>query len=75
MTENNIICPFCNNEFVKTKKQIVFCSRKCAVNSKSKKPQKEELMSLLSNMSMIKIGEKFGVSRISVWNWCKSYEI
>ena len=61
--------------FVKTKKHVKFCSKKCANESRSKKPEKEVLKSLLSQMSMAKVGEKFGVSRISVWNWCKSYEI
>jgi transposase len=73
--DSNSICAFCKNKFVKTKKHVKFCSKKCANESRSKKPEKEVLKSLLSQMSMAKVGEKFGVSRISVWNWCKSYEI
>ena len=66
------ICKNCKKEVAK-RKNNKFCSKKCMGEFRSQKPNKETLTNLLNDISMSKIGEKYGVSRVAVWKWCKSY--
>ena len=56
-------------------RQVSSCSDSC-VNLKSRKverPSKEQLMSDMHDMSMVKVGAKYGVSDNAVRKWLKTY--
>lgn len=59
------------------KKQIKFCSQKCFDPTKRKveRPSIETLLEDIKNMSMVKVGKKYGVSDNAVRKWLKSYKI
>ncbi len=55
-----------------------FCSTECMAISNRKvkiRPSKEELKTLLWEISTVKIAEKYGVSDKAVEKWAKSYGI
>jgi very-short-patch-repair endonuclease len=75
-----IICnnKFCQKEFEvkeKCKKMRKFCCASCHAMNMRKvlRPSKEELDLLIKEMSMIKIGKKYGVSDRAVRKWIKFY--
>lgn len=41
----------------------------------SKCPSKEQLLQDIKNMSMVKVGKKYGVSDNTIRKWCKRLEI
>lgn len=67
------ICPICGtNKKERTAKMCIECYTK---QRSSKMPNKEELIELLLNYSMIKIGERFNVSDNAVRKWCRKYNL
>jgi len=70
-------CKHCQGEFIAGDIEQSFCSEKCGGlhRRKIERPSKEELEKLLTEMSMVKIGKKFGVSDNSIRKWCRSYGI
>lgn len=71
--KNKTLCPLCNTRY----KDIT--AKMCAECYKNKRieniPSKEELEKLIGTMSMVKIGEVYGVSDNAVRKWCVKYDI
>ena len=70
----------CGKQFVCIKyknKQRKYCSYECfkRFNTNPNKPSKEELEKLINEISFVKLGEKYGVSDVTIKNWCKRYGI
>jgi len=57
--------------------QKKYCSYDCSYKASKKyvRPSKEELMGLVSSISMLKIAERFGATDNLIRSWCKDYEI
>lgn len=66
-------CPTCKKEVFGTK----YCSNECVHYGSRvvRRPSKEELSSLMTVMSWVKIGEQFNVSDNAVRKWAKRYEL
>lgn len=67
-------CPECNKQIPSNR---VYCSEPCkklAVTSKLM-PNKEQLISDISEMPMTHVGKKYKVSDNSIRKWCKKLEI
>jgi hypothetical protein len=71
------ICLCCGKEFVirPSQKARKFCSAMCACLSQRKvvRPSCNQLAEMIKTISMVKIGEQFGVSDNTVRKWAKSY--
>jgi hypothetical protein len=54
-----------------------YCSDKCSKLAKRKvdRPEKDELIELLTKYSWVKVGDIFGVSDVAVRKWAKTYGI
>jgi len=50
-------------------------TKKAITKTKANRPSKEQLIHDIETMSMVKVGEKYGVSDNAVRKWCKNYEI
>lgn len=74
-TNNETKCSICGRNFLKIKKNKKFCSSQCYNKSRLKRPDMKVISDLLLKFSMKEIGEQFGVSKVSVWKWCKFYGI
>ena len=50
---------------------------KCSAKHKRtvERPSREELKGLTRNLSMVKVGEMFGVSDNAIRKWCKDYDL
>lgn len=72
---NNKICPYCKKEFKAHNKKIIHCSRSCANYNRYNTvlPTKEELIELIPNMTLSKIGEKYDMSTRSIKIVMKKY--
>ena len=81
-------CDNCGKSFSRRENNLTknnkrnFCTKECNLekfksnNRKiSKKPEKEVLLDLILNNSMLQVGKMFGVSDNSVRKWCKSYDL
>lgn len=78
-------CLICNNVFDPGKTNKTNCSVEC--NNKSKapdlgryrkvkdRPSKEELKTMINEMSWVGIGRKYGVSDNAVRKWARKYEL
>lgn len=70
------VCKSCGNEFYSDKKNKKYCSIECSAKGLSKIPPKEELENLIKiNASNTKISKIYNVSRSTVINWRKRYDI
>ena len=75
------LCFVCESLFSPSTSSQLFCSKKCSlenrINSRKVKdrPSKEELQIMISEMSWVGIGRKYGVSDNSVRKWAKKYEL
>ena len=70
------ICQSCGNEFYSEKKDKKYCSIECSAKGLSKIPPKEELENLIKiNASNTKISKIYNVSRSTIINWRKKYNI
>ncbi|QBJ02936.1 HNH endonuclease [Pseudomonas phage Psa21] len=69
------LCEQC--QCVLSKDLDVYCSSECSALGRRKveRPDKEQLEADMLIMSMVKVGEKYGVSDNSVRKWCKQYGI
>ena len=69
------ICKQCTK--VLSVEQESYCSPQCSQIGQRvvTRPDKETLENELLLMSMVKIGEKYGVSDNAVRKWCKAYEL
>lgn len=69
-------CPVCNEEFV-DKWHKKFCSPSC--NSMNQRriawPSEKQLKKDLSEMPMVKVGKKYGVSDNAVRKWAKKFHL
>lgn len=56
--------------------QATYCE-KCYAESRrmTARPTREQLKEEIRNMSMVKVGEKYGVSDNAIRKWCKSYNL
>lgn len=75
---NATICKNCGKEFYPhICSPGKYCSQKCSHKSQQRvnRPSKEELQTLIQNMSFVAIGKKFGVSDNTIRKWAKSYGI
>lgn len=74
----DVICNACKKSFKtqdRGEKTYKCCSRECR-NIRERKvtrPSKDQLMFDISNMSFVKIGEKYGVSDNAVRKWARRY--
>lgn len=70
-------CPNCQQKYETSIKQQRFCSLKCRNENsrKCQRPTKEELQKMISEMPMLHIGKKYGVTDNAVRKWCKGYGI
>ncbi len=87
-TPRQRVCPGCKQTFAPSKVQHRYCSDKCwgTIASAQKtgvpqpwlrkveRPSREQLLKELSEMSMVKVGAKYGVSDNAVRKWLRSYE-
>lgn len=71
------VCPRCQQTYETSTKQRRFCSLKCRDENsrKCQRPSKEELQKMVSDLPMVQIGKKYGVSDNAIRKWCRSYEI
>jgi len=67
----------CGKEFTyQTRRQRKYCSQKCCqISHRKPRPTKEELMKLVDEISMVKIGKMYQVSDVTIKKWCKEYDI
>ncbi|MFO5701758.1 hypothetical protein ACLBSN_31805, partial [Klebsiella pneumoniae] len=58
-------------------KLIKFCNPECSAKGRRKvdRPSKEQLVLDVTLLSLVKIGEKYGVSDNAIRKWCWSYKI
>ena len=82
------VCPSCKRTFAPRTIQHRYCSEECwgTISSARKKgvpqprlrkverPSREQLLEDLSEMSMVKVGRKYGVSDNAVRKWLRWYE-
>lgn len=74
------ICPICKtNKMENHAKMCLSCyaqkSKSYVHNTEIRKPNKDELLTLILNFSFLKIGAMFGVSDNAVRKWCKNYDL
>lgn len=71
-SEKKRICPVCESEF-KLQWGKKFCSKKCGQESQRKvvRPNLEQLLLDLSEMSFLAVGKKYGVSDNCIRKWIK----
>jgi|19_taG_2_1085344.scaffolds.fasta_scaffold00490_2 5-methylcytosine-specific restriction endonuclease McrA len=73
-------CQCCKNDFevpVWNKNQK-FCSISCSgkfLRKVKNRPSKEELEKLISELSWVKLGKKYGITANSVKKWARSYDL
>lgn len=76
LTEKSLsVCPQCGKPFKKNGR--VYCSNEChsLKRTKSNKPTKNELESLIHSESFLAIGRMFNVSDNTIRKWCKGYDL
>ncbi|QBX32539.1 hypothetical protein [Pseudomonas phage PA1C] len=56
---------------------ITFCSPECSAKGRRKvdRPSKEQLALDVTLLSLVNIGEKYGVSDNAIRKWCRAYKI
>ena len=67
-------CPSCEGDVYGTK----YCSSECsAIGNRKvrKRPSKDSLKKMMSEMSMVAIGDKYGVSDNAIRKWAKQYKL
>lgn len=71
-----VICRNCKKDFYANKYKKMFCCEKCYYESlrKVERPPYEQLIKDTSEMSFVKVGQKYGVSDNSIRKWLKFYE-
>lgn len=69
------LCECCG--IVLSVEQTTYCNPKCQALGRRKveRPNQEQLEADMLIMSMVKVGEKYGVSDNAVRKWCKQYGI
>lgn len=70
------ICPICHKEFYALGKSVDnYCSQICAhiAQRKTEWPSRDELKSLIRNISFLQIGKRFNVSDNTIRKWCKHF--
>ncbi len=73
-----IKCNFCGEKVIQKRYNQKYCSYKCSFDASRKvknRPSKEDLILLVSQYPMTKIGEIYKVSDNAVRKWCKQYGI
>lgn len=67
-------CLICKRET--TTRQNKYCSFKCSriATRKVKRPSRQQLIEDVFQMSLVKVGEKYGVSDNAIRKWLKSYK-
>ena len=70
-------CKLCSAQFETKITEQKYCSAECAKigQRKVERPNKEELLKLLNELPMTKIGRMFHVSDNAVRKWAKKYDI
>jgi len=71
-----INCPCCNANFQQSFFQQVYCSDECHRKHQRKvkdRPSKDELDFLISTMTWVAMGKKYGVSDNAVRKWARGY--
>ena len=71
-------CDYCRQEYIWNADKDKFCSQACYRLAERKvqcRPTMDELKIDLHNMSMVKIGAKYGVSDSAIRKWAKQYGI
>lgn len=68
-------CLDCECRISKSSCRCKACASKIRENKKTRKCTKEELVKLINEMPMVKVGRLFGVSDNAIRKWCYSYGI
>lgn len=69
-------CPFCNKVFKNDNRKQIYCSRKCAVNSRKNKIPKDKLINIiLKNEGIEKASKYMGIGKTTLRELLKSYNI
>jgi len=72
---NLIKCKDCGKQIWKKSIRCKRCARFTMAESKTKRPAKEELESVINEFPFTVLGKKYGVSDRSVRKWCNYYKI
>ena len=73
--KQNKCCIVCGNKISRKADKCRKCANIRIHTRKVERPEKEELEKLIKDLSLVKIGERFGVSDNSIKQWCKDYGI
>lgn len=70
-------CQMCGVDFTRRFSNLKYCSTSCSSKATNvpRKPDKDELIQLLTLHTFVEVGLQFGVSDNAVRKWCKSYNI
>lgn len=73
-------CEFCNNDFVSSTVNQLYCNKSCAVKYRhkdkaSKRPSVDVLIYKIKSTSYVAVGKEYGVSDNAIRKWVKAYGI
>jgi hypothetical protein len=73
-----LVCKRCGKTFLSTYKRNSYCSSKCRGEEHRKvnnRPSKEDLIELIKNNTIVKIGKIYNISDNAVRKWAKNYGV
>lgn len=68
-------CPICNSTFASHKRSQEYCSNECRATQVRVRPDKHDLIKMISESSQSQVARNLGVSRQAVSRWMREYDL